>query len=51
MKPIAEWTKRDWNMLIFQLFLAYVLFWFLHTYGETFIEGFVDGLTMGAMDR
>ena len=44
MKPIAEWTKRDWNMLILQLFLAYVLFWFLHTYGEGAMDSLISGL-------
>lgn len=45
MKPIADWTKQDWNSLILQLFLASVLFWILKTDGDDVLEGFIDAFT------
>ena len=48
MKPITDWTKRDWNTLTHQLFLASILFWVLKTYGGAFMEGFFDGFTLAS---
>lgn len=43
MKPIAKWTKRDWNIHTLQFYLAFVLFWFLHTYGAGMVDSFIAG--------
>jgi len=49
MKPIAEWTKRDWNSLIYAILTACVLHGFLDAYGASFLDGVIDGFTLAGI--
>ena len=49
MKPITEWTVRDWNSLVFAILTACVLYGFLDAYGASFLDGVIDGFTMAGI--